>query len=74
MVPSAALPHLADLTIRTSQVLRQLHGCLDPLKSATAAGLIERDLATIERELAWLTTKLQCALLDSAHRTRTRAS
>lgn len=74
MVPSSALPQLADLTARTSHVVRQLHGCLHPLSQARNANPIERDLATIERELAWLITKVQCALLDSAHQARTRAS
>lgn len=74
MVPSSALSQLADLTSRTSQVVRQLHSCLDPLKKVPSAKPLERDLATIERELAWLITKLQCALLDSAHQARTRAS
>lgn len=74
MVPSSALPHLADLTARTSHVIRQLHGCLEPLSNVRSAKPIEHDLVAIERELAWLITKLQCALLDSAHLARTRAS
>jgi hypothetical protein len=74
MVPSSALPQLADLTSRTSHVVRQLHGCLDPLSHVRTAIPIEHDLAAIERELAWLISKLQCALLDTAHQARTRAS
>lgn len=72
MVPSSALPHLADLTTRTSHVVRQLHSCLEPLSTLRSATPVAHDLATIERELAWLISKVQCALLDSAHHARTR--
>ena len=76
MVPASALPTIADLTTRTSLIVKQLHSCLDPLippgQSSTTP--IARDLADVERKVAWLISRVQCALLDAAHQRRCRAS